>query len=342
MSAIHYFPRYSQKENMVTNNTLLLFSRLYNNSADKFKRFINAVLEDKNIELDTTVKFRQQEKGQGSIPDGVIEQESFKVIIETKLYGQQNLEQIEKHFKSFSNEDKQIFLWINKEPIEEKYCAQIISKLNEINNGKQKKISFASTTFKEICRIFNDNILEYDIEMKELIEDFEAFCSETGLIDNAETKMRVILAGNTYEQNMENSIYYATCERGYQKYKYLGLYKDKAVRGIGEVIGSADILYDFSKDEITVLNVQLGKISEVQKETVKNVVLEAQYKFGNDISKGHRFFFIQKYYETDYIKPTKGGLMGQKYFDLADIDGYNKLMTTEQIAELLKSKEWDY
>lgn len=30
------------------------------------------------------------------------------------------------------------------------------------------------------------------MEMKELITDFEAFCSETGLIDNANTKMRVI------------------------------------------------------------------------------------------------------------------------------------------------------
>ncbi len=35
MSNIHYFPRYSQKENMVTNNTLLLFSQLYNNSTVK-------------------------------------------------------------------------------------------------------------------------------------------------------------------------------------------------------------------------------------------------------------------------------------------------------------------
>lgn len=37
-----------------------------------------------------------------------------KIYIETKLYGQQNIGQIEKHFESFKNEDKQIFLWINK------------------------------------------------------------------------------------------------------------------------------------------------------------------------------------------------------------------------------------
>lgn len=51
MASIHYFPRYSQKENMVTNNTLLLFSRLYNNSPYKFKLFMNNLLEDSEVEI---------------------------------------------------------------------------------------------------------------------------------------------------------------------------------------------------------------------------------------------------------------------------------------------------
>lgn len=217
MAIIHYFPRYSQKENMVTNNTLLLFSRLYNHSNDQFNRFINAVFEDKNIELDTSVHFSQQRKGNGSIPDGIIEQQSFKIIIETKLYGQKNLEQVSKHISSFDNEDKKIFLWINTEPIDEQYRKEIIDYLNEVNEKLPVKINFAATTFKDICSCFNEVILDYDIEMKELIRDFEAFCSEEGLIDNTETKMRAVLAGNTYEQNMEYNIYYAPSERGYQK-----------------------------------------------------------------------------------------------------------------------------
>lgn len=118
MSNIHYFPRYSQKENMVTNNTLLLFSRLYNNSPEKFARLINAILEESGIELDTMVRFKKQEKATGGrIPDGVIEQESFKVVIETKLYGQEHIEQIKGLWTAFKNEDKQIFLWVNNETI---------------------------------------------------------------------------------------------------------------------------------------------------------------------------------------------------------------------------------
>ncbi len=73
MADIHYFPRYSQKENMVTNNTLLLFNRLYQHHTHRFKQFINLILEDSDLELDTTVKFSQQVKGTGSIPDAVVE-----------------------------------------------------------------------------------------------------------------------------------------------------------------------------------------------------------------------------------------------------------------------------
>lgn len=201
-------------------------------------------------------------------------------------------------------------------------------------------INFASTTFKETCSCFNDTILEYDLEMKELITDFEAFCSETGLIDNANTKMRVILAGTTFEQNMENNIYHAPRERGYQNHKYLGLYKDKAVRGIGEVISSADTSYNFDNKELSIKEIQFGVITDEQKAIVKKVIIEAREKFGYPISEGHRLFFVKQYYETKYIKPTRGGLFGQKYFDLADIDGYKNGMSTEEIAELLTGKEW--
>lgn len=341
MSGIHYFPRYSQKENMVTNNTLLLFNQLYNNSTDKFKRLINLILEESGIEIDTTVTFKQQEKGKGSIPDAIIEQESFKVVIETKLYGQQNIEQLANHFNYFSHEDKQVFLWVNKEPITAEYRQEIIDRLNSFNTVNDNKICFASTTFRSICRCFKDILNDYDIELKELVDDFESFCSDSALIDNTATKMRVILASATFQQNLEYSIYYAPKERGFQQHKYLGLYKDKAVRAIGEVIGFADYNYDFGSDTIKTVETHLISSTEEQELIIKKVIVEAKDKFGFDIAKGHRFFFVKKYYKTDFIKPTKGGLMGQKYFDLAEIKGFDENMSTLQIAEFLKGKEWN-
>ena len=39
---IHYFQRYHEKENVATANTMLLLSRLYSYSSDKFFRFLKS------------------------------------------------------------------------------------------------------------------------------------------------------------------------------------------------------------------------------------------------------------------------------------------------------------
>lgn len=39
---IHYFQRYHDKENVATANTMLLLSRLYQYSSDKFFRFLKS------------------------------------------------------------------------------------------------------------------------------------------------------------------------------------------------------------------------------------------------------------------------------------------------------------
>ena len=342
MSTIHYFPRYSQKENMVTNNTLLLFSRLYNNSPDKFRIFVNAILEEGGIELDTTVQFKQQEKAAGGrVPDGLIEQESFKVVIETKLYGQEHINQIKGHWKAFSNEDKQIFLWINKEPITKGYHQQIIDALNYYNDHNKSEIGFATTTFREICRCFNDMLQEYDLDMHALIDDYESFCYEAGLIDDADTRIRVVLTGQTMEQNLKYNIYYNPSDRGYQNTKYIGLYKNKAVRAIGELSCIADVKYNISKGVFEDVDMLHGVLSEEQKEIIKKVTVEAKENFGYSDDEERRFFFVNKYYETEYIKPTKGALMGTRYIDLVEVDGFKKEMTANEIADLLKGKEWN-
>lgn len=199
---------------------------------------------------------------------------------------------------------------------------------------------FASTTFMDICKNFNDILNEYDFEMKDLILDFDAFCFESDLIDNAKTKMRAVLTSNTFKQNMKYNIYYAPSDRGYQNYKYWGLYNDKAIRAIGEVICSADVDLNSGIGELIVKDLQIGTLNDKQKNNIKIVMKEAKEKYGYIITEESRFFFVDKYYETEYTKPTKGGLMGQKYFDVSDVDGYIEDMGTKEIADLLRGKAW--
>jgi hypothetical protein len=325
---------------MVTNNTMLLFKRLSNNSNEKFDRFLNSILENSGVNLDTTVKFGQQEKGNGSVPDAYIQQETFKILIETKLYGQENVNQIKNHFSEFKDEKNQIFLWINNEPIKDAYRSEIVDELNKFNALRINSISFATVTFKEICEIFNDTLTDYDFEMKDMIQDYEAFCIESGLIDNVSSRIRFVATGTTFNQNMKYSIYHDPRSKGYQNHRYIGIYTNKAVRGIGEIICIVDADYDNETDDLTVISNQFGVLTNEQKITLKTVIKEAHSTSGYDLACGERFFFVDKYYETNFIKTSKNGMMGKRYYDVSIVEGYDKNMNAEEIANLLRGKGW--
>ena len=96
MGSIHYFQRYSQKENVLTNNTLLLFSRLYQHSPISFQNFLNDLLD---LDVDAGISFSQQIKGQGSVPDGSLTQTSFRIIVETKLHENFSVGQLKGHLQ---------------------------------------------------------------------------------------------------------------------------------------------------------------------------------------------------------------------------------------------------
>lgn len=345
MSNIHYFQRYSQKENMVTNNTMLLFSRLYHHDTNQFNTFIKTLFEESehflnHHDFDMTINFMQQKRGEGSIPDAFIKQQSFKIVIETKLYGQENLQQLKKHCESFSNEDWQILLLIDKKEISVSFNEKMITLLNEINKDRNPKINFVSTTFKEIIHCFRTVLNEFDREMYDIIDDYEAFCLETRLVDNSETKMRAVSVGTTLKQNLKYNLYYMPREN-YQAHKYLALYNKKAVHALGEIVCIADVTYDESSEQLVVDNVLLGELTEKQINDVKQVVIGTKKRFGFCIGSGHRFFFVEEFVETSFRKVSKHGLLSRKYFDLANIQGYSAEMNLKEVAHALVNETWE-
>lgn len=264
MSNIHYFQRYAQKENIVTNNTMLLFSRLYHYNTIQFNQFLQLLLPDSLDFFSTAIQFHQQKRTKSSIPDAIIHQPSIKLVIETKLYGQENLEQLRSHCQDFKNEDLQILLLINREKVLSAYKQDVIRLINGINDTYGQKISFASITFTDICKSFHEVLTPFDQEMLAVIHDYEDFCREEKLIDNADTKMRAVPVGDTLEQNLTYHLFYAPTNRGYQNHKYMGLYHKKAIRAIGEIIAIADIVYDAKTNQVSVENIVQGEITEKQ------------------------------------------------------------------------------
>ena len=114
MRAIHYFPRYSQPENFVTNNTLLLLVRLHEFSRFKFEKVIEKLCEEDDAEFSPQwLQFSQQVKATTSVVDGFIAQESVKIAVETKRYGYFSADQLERHLELFSDEQNKLLILLS-------------------------------------------------------------------------------------------------------------------------------------------------------------------------------------------------------------------------------------
>lgn len=336
MSSIHYFQRYSQPENVATNNTLLLLSRLYQNSPNKFKGFLNDLLDDNDLEAG--IQFNQQQKGKGSIPDGNISQVSFKVVVETKLHKHFSLHQLNEHLKSFGSEQHQVLLSLSPKLPDNSLTSQIETSVNNFNSQHKTSIKYLPTTFQEIVTKFNNSLEAHDYELIEVIDDFEAYCLYDKLITDDEARMRVVTCGWTLQENFQFNLYYDPADRGYSDHTFLGVYSDKAVRGIGKIENI--ITADLSNDgHLHIIN-NTATVTPQQEQNIIGVIAAAKKNNNWNISRGHKFFCVENFYPTKFRKTTKYPLQGSKFFNLKDRLQITTLPSTQDIAQRLNQIEW--
>jgi len=338
MSKIHYFQRFSQKENVVTNNTLLLFSRLYNYSPLRFKEFINQLFENEpeiNVGLNI---IQQTSKSKGkSIPDGFIAQESFSIIVETKLYKNYSEKQLLNHLKSFKKEKTQVLLLLSPHHPKNDFSEVISEDILRFNKMNNLCVVYRSITFEEIIKAFNEVLLSNDFEMHDVIEDYADFCDEENLLPAGKYRLRVVPCGITLDSNLEFNMYYAPADRGYRDFDYLGIYKSKKVQAIGKMQKIVNV--DIAKGKFTKV---MGIVSDEEKKRIRNMIVMAQKNYNHCRDEEVvSFFLVDRFYITNLKKTTSGGLFGQKYLDLRDYNEDEKVWgNTEKIAKVLRDKAW--
>lgn len=110
---IHYFHRYHVKENVATANTMLLLSRLYSYSSNKFFRLLKSEFFEDSFEPE--IVFTLQEKSVDSVPDATITQDSFKIVVETKMSDWFHSEQLMKHLEAFKDERHKVLMTLAPE-----------------------------------------------------------------------------------------------------------------------------------------------------------------------------------------------------------------------------------
>ena len=334
---IHYFQRYHEKENVATANTMLLLSRLYSYSSDKFFRFLKS--EYFSDSFNPEIVFTLQEKSVDSIPDATITQESFKIVVETKMSDWFHEDQLLRHLNSFTDEKYKVMLTLAPETMEVGKMKAFEEKLKGYNEKQKHPVIHINTTFEAMANAISDVLDDRDYDMQDVLADYLNYCYSDGLIpvSDAWKYMRVQLAGNTFDFNISSNVYYDNAERGFRAHDTLGLYKNKSVRAIGKVIARITAV---ETENGVKYNAEFGELTDERKSIIAEAMADGDLH-GYDLrTTEHRYFFVEKFYETDYKKVTPRAPMGTRIFDLTQVLGTEDIPDIEELAQRLMSESW--
>ncbi len=334
---IHYFQRYKRGEDVSTANTMLLLSRLYSYSPDKFFRFLKSEFFSDAFEPE--IAFRLQERSGDSIPDATITQESFKIVVETKMSDWFYSDQLTRHLNSFSGEKYKVLITLAPQLMAEDKKEILEEQLKEYNATQDHPVIHINTTFEGIANAIQEVIDDRDYQMQEVLDDYLDYCYNDDLIAVSDSwkYMRVQLAGTTLDFNISEDVYYDNAERGFRPHDYLGLYKNKSVRAVGKVCARITAI---ETENGMQYEAEFGDLTDQRKEKIAKAIADGD-EHGYDLRTiKHRYFFVEEFYETDFKKIAPRAPMGTRIFDLTQVLGTENLPETQEIAELLKTKTW--
>jgi hypothetical protein len=336
MKEVHYFQRFSKKEDVATNNTLLLFERLQHQNAWFFQQILRALISDDDLVVGAHLT-QQEKTTSGTIADGVIHQRSFHIVLETKRHASFDVKQLEGHLAAFesSKEGLEVLLLLGtQEPDDLPAAKQAVA---DFNAKRKKSVRLAWTTFANVIDKCRDVLPEHERMMVEILDDYEDFCNEEGLISKSDADFLVVGCSQSLQENIEFRLYY-TPYRSHRPAKYIGFYDNKAVRAIGVL----EKVVHVERTESGLHAVEGGALTQEQQTRIDGS-MDSASKRGWDITHGHFFFLAGAVELTLFQKQTKYPLWSRRYFDLREVlalDASVKLPELSSLAQALRSRTW--
>ncbi|WP_253197478.1 hypothetical protein [Clostridium algidicarnis] len=248
-------------------------------------------------------------------------------------------DQLMRHLNSFSDEKYKVMITLAPELMAEDKKKIFEQQLKKYNATQTSHVIHINTTFEGMANAIQEVIDDRDYEMQEVLDDYLNYCYNDGLITVSDSWkfMRMQLAGATLDFNVSENIYYDNVERGFRAHDYLSLYKNKSVREVGKICAR---IIAIETENGMKYEAEYGELTEERKQKILRAIADGD-EHGYDLRTiKHRYFFVEKFYETDFKKITPRAPMGSRIFDLTQILETEYLPETKDIAELLKTKTW--
>lgn len=282
---------------------------------------------------------QQKRKGGDTVPDGFLEQQGFRIVIETKRGKDFKWEQAEGHSNHFGDAQRKILLLLGSALLN----SSELDEMRGIILNRAPGVEVINTSFDSIISAMRAEITDWQEELNTLVEDYADYCYDAGLQQEAWKWMRMVLSGQTIEHNKSHNLYYDLVEHGYSAHDYLGLYTGKSVRAVGKIANILTVDIIEGKAVVKSRDFKNKVATAEQLAAIEDVVGIAASGPGYDIRRGHRFFFVEEFVETDFKKETPNAPMGKRFFDLTkyvDSAKPGSLPTIRSIASDLRRHAW--
>jgi hypothetical protein len=155
-----------------------------------------------------------------------------------------------------------------------------------------------------------------------------------------ECTMLAVAVGISVEDNRRYRIYYDPANRTHATpFRYLGFYCDMTIFAVGEV---ELIAYcDLEDEQLTGTNGFRVELLDSDQRRRIIAAMKAAPVHDYDIHKGHKFFLLKDFADTDFSKSSNYALRSKRYFWLDEIEGFKAGMSTTELAHSLEGKTWE-
>ena len=178
-----------------------------------------------------------------------------------------------------------------------------------------------------------------DTEIIAVLDDFKKYCFDEKLIPDGYKWMRAIVAGTTFQDNMDLDLFYDQESRNFSEHGYIGLYKDKSIRAIGKL--KKTIIAVENNGSMTYRAESGAEPTADEIERINEAIRRADHYGYNLQTISHRYFIVEKFYPMDFRKSSKNPIQKSKFFNLADMFGYKTMPNTDVIANDLNGRTWE-
>ena len=308
---VSLFPRYSSKENRTTNYTLLVLRLLYEESPKLYQGFLDVLLGESAPE--TLPVFTQQVKTPHGVPDGVIEQQSYKVYVETKTGEWFTDDQLDRHLDALkaTTGDRKFLLALS--PFEHGGARALAAAFEHKALGA--RVTFAARSFRDVLDALPR--VETGSHLGRVVEEFESYLASANLLGSWQTQLDVVNVATWPEHVSRHRVY--TCPAtgaGYahRPCRFISAYHHKVVSHVAEIRGVVRLATDGTAE------LQWSDESRPAEALVASARERSAHAWGEPRDYDLLAFVLDTPVPTHFEKDSSGGMRGSRqYFDLSKL-----------------------